>query len=265
VEGGGWGRTADHRLRAERRLSKILLMAHDDHMSPWAVHFTSASAGSFDAPGEESGYDNMTSILWHRRIEPVEEPHGAGREIPELSEAHRPACFSEIPLHLLSPLIEHRSDYGIGFSQDFLLACGGGRVLYLEQEGRPAEAAKRLIESKRTEPIDPEDPLWELTPLIEFPVTGSLDDWRWEREWRVPGGLAFDVADVAFLFIPEELHHKALQFFSDHKFAGSGPAYICPYIDPRWGRSRIEKALAEVPVELPPSEAAVAERMSWIF
>ncbi|HVQ58478.1 MAG TPA: hypothetical protein VMS60_06170 [Solirubrobacterales bacterium] len=240
-------------------------MAHDDHMSSWAVHFTSASAGSFDAPGEESGYDNMTSILWHRRIEPVEEPHGGGREIAELSEVHRPACFSEIPLHLLGSLIEHRSDYGIGFSQEFLLASGGGRVLYLEQEGRPAAAAKRLIESKRAEPFDPEDPLWELTPFIEFPVTGSLDDWRWEREWRVPGGLAFDVADVAFLFIPEELHHKALQFFSDHKFAGTGPAYICPYIDPQWDRSRIEKALADVPVELPPSEAAVAERMSWSF
>jgi hypothetical protein len=234
-------------------------------MSPWTVHFTQASPGSFDAPGEESGYDNMTSILWNRRVEPVEEPHGAGADIAELTEAHRPACFSEIPLHLLGPLFEHRSDYGIGFSQEFLLSRGGGRVLYLEEDGHSADAARRLVESHRRAPIDPADPLWALTPFIDFPLAGSLTDWRWEREWRVPGGLSFEVTDVAFLFIPEELHDKALQFFSDHKFVGTGPAYICPYIDPGWDRPRIERALSTVPEERPPSRAARIERLGSLF
>jgi hypothetical protein len=205
----------------------------------------------------------MMSILWDRHIRPVSEPHGAGREIPGLEDRHRPACFSETPLHLLQPLVEFRSDFGVGFSQDFLLSKGGGRVWYLEDEGVLAGSVKKLVAEAADGPVDPADPLWTLTPFIDFPVPGSLEDWRWEREWRVPGGLRFLPADVAFLFIPEKLHEKARQFFSDHEFADTGPAYLCPYIDPHWTRPRIEAALGDARERLPPSRAAIAERMDF--
>lgn len=49
------------------------------------------------------------------------------------------------------------------------------------------------------------------------------------------------------LFIPEELHAAARSFFVGHLAANTGPAYLCPYIDPRWDMARIQAAVAAVP------------------
>jgi hypothetical protein len=83
------------------------------------------------------------------------------------------------------------------------------------------------------------------------------EDWRWEREWRVPGGLQFKPEDVAFVFLPEESHDAARGFLVDHQTANTGPAYLCPYIDPGWPRDRIDKALEVVPPAPEPSPEAM--------
>jgi hypothetical protein len=239
-------------------------------MSPWAVHFTSASlprAPEPPPPGpgkgvsraqllhhlseiqaqDKTGYSNIMSILWEGRIKPFVEPHGAGKNVHDVADAHRSAALSEIPLHLLDRLVKQRSHYGIGFSQQFLLAHGGGRVWYLETSGVPAQAIRRQVEQRVQNRVDAADPFWQVTPFIDFPDQGhAFTDWRWEREWRVPGGLRFKPSDVAFLFIPAELHDKARQFFMDHQIANSGPAYLCPYVDVTWGQDRIQAQLETI-------------------
>lgn len=241
-------------------------MSDHEDMSPWAVHFTQARALApptveADSGGglshrelaerlskfrEESspGYENIMSILWDGHIEPFREPHGAGKDIPELAEDHRSAAFSEIPLQLLTRLVRARSPFGIGFSQDFLLENGGGRVWYLETTGAIADAVRSQVMAQSVAPIDRFDPFWRTTPFIDFPdPSRPFEDWRWEREWRVPGGLRFEPGDVAFLFIPERFHADANRFFTEHREANTGPAYLCPYIDVTWRHLQIEACL----------------------
>jgi len=222
-------------------------------MSPWAVHFT-------------SGYDRVMSILWDGLIEPFDEPHGAGRLVPEVAQRHRSAALSEIPLHLLHRLVKARSQYGIGFAQDFLLEHGGGRVWYLEAGGVPAQSIERQVAERVGQTVEADDPFWATTPFIDFPdPSHPFTDWRWEREWRVPGGLRFTPDDVAFLFIPGHNHGPARQFFTDHKVANTGPAYLCPYIDPTWDRARIQAALESTPAEVRPSRDAGHDPFDDVF
>lgn len=197
---------------------------------------------------DKTGYSNIMSILWDGRIEPFAEPHGAGKDVPEVAHAHRSAALSEIPLHLLDRLVKCRSRYGIGFSQEFLLSRGGARVWYVETGGAPAQAIRRQVDRRVSDGVDPDDPLWQITPFIDFPdPTHARTDWRWEREWRVPGGLNFEPDDVAFLFIPAEFHRNAHEFFTDHRVHNTGPAYLCPYLDTTWDLQRIQAQLHTVP------------------
>jgi hypothetical protein len=216
-------------------------------MSEYAVHFTKAS-------GTTSAYDVMLKILWEGRIEPTG-PLGAARNLTELAESQRSACFSEIPLDLLARLIARRSLYGIGFRQDFLGDHGGARVWYLDKGGAAAEAFKETVRAAMTGGIDHDDPVWRVTPFVDYPgdYGGTQYRFEWEREWRVPGGLPFGPADVAFLFIPEAFHGAARSFFEAHLEENTGPAYLCPYVDPTWDMARIQAAYASLPA--PPAAA----------
>lgn len=95
------------------------------------------------------------------------------------------ACFSEIPLGLLDRLVERRSRYGFGFRQDVLLAAGGARVWYIDNDTPVAQAFRRLRQ-RDIVPWDGESPLWELTPFVDFPgeYGGTMYRFEWEREWR---------------------------------------------------------------------------------
>ena len=84
----------------------------------------------------------------------------------------------------------------------------------------PADESQKQAIRQELEKSDPEvaphfleqarqryDDVWRITPFIDFAKPNSVwEDWRWEREWRVPGGLRFKAEDVAFLFLPEESH-----------------------------------------------------------
>jgi hypothetical protein len=149
------------------------------------------------------------------------------------------ACFSEIPLGLLDRLVERRSRYGFGFRQDVLLAAGGARVWYIDNDTPVAQAFRRLRQ-RDIVPWDGESPLWELTPFVDFPgeYGGTMYRFEWEREWRVPGRFTFTRENVAFLLAPEA-EHTALR----RALAG----YTCPYFDPLWRLDRIQQAVAALP------------------
>lgn len=59
--------------------------------------------------------------------------------------------------------------------------------------------------------------------------------------------------EVAFLFLPEDDHTRARQFFLDAQVAHTGPHYLGPYIDPRWDIAQIQHALDNVPDAPAPS------------
>jgi hypothetical protein len=202
----------------------------------------------------------MLKILWEGRILPSG-PFGAVRNEHELAESQKSACLSEVPLDLLARLVARRSHYGIGFRQDFLVNHGGGRVWYLDKDGPAAAAFQELVRENLTGGVDPTHPTWRLTPFVDFPGAYGTTAYRfeWEREWRVPAGLAFGPDDVAFLFIPEALHAAARTFFEGHLADHSGPAYLCPYVDPNWDMPRIQAAFAAVaspPVSVAPEAAS---------
>jgi hypothetical protein len=206
---------------------------------------------------DTTGYWNSLSILGSGFIRPFADPHGAGKDVPEVANLHRSCALSEIPLHLLDRLTKARSLYGVGFHQSTLVRHGGARVWYVEDAGPMATKIEEQVQARVDEGVDPDDSFWRITPFIDFAKPdSSFEDWRWEREWRVPGGLSFEPEDVAFLLLPEEWHEAARQFFADHRFAHTGPAYLCPYIDPRWPREKIEQSLDEVPSIPEPSPGA---------
>jgi hypothetical protein len=217
-------------------------------MSEYAVHFTKPANST-------SAYDVMLAILWEGRIR-TGGPFGAARRVAGLGESQCSACLSEIPLDLLARLIQRRSLYGIGFRQDFLVEKGGARVWYLDKDGTVAAAFKEVVRSAESGEVDPSAPLWKVTPFVDYPgdYGGTQYRFEWEREWRVPRPLEFQPEDVAFLFIPEELHAAARTFFEEHLQENTGPAYLCPYVDPRWDMPTIQQAFA--PIQGPPTVAA---------
>jgi len=209
-------------------------------MSEYVVHFTK------DSPGQ-SAYQNMMTILHSGQLIPGEARYGAIRWADALGDTQRAVCFSEIPLDRLGRLVARRSLYGVAFKQDKIIEAGGGRVWYLDSNGSPARALTRMI-TGHTQPgqMDANDPLWSLTPFIDTPQENYR--FEWEREWRVPGpqGMSFTPDDVAFLFLPEDEHASARSFAHEAAAENTGPAYLCPYLDPRWEDNALQEAFASV-------------------
>lgn len=215
-------------------------------MSDFVVHFT-------------TGYDPWISILYGHEIRPGVKPLGAARWIPELAEAHRSACFSEIPLDMLDRLIERRSLYGVGFQKDVLISYGGAPLWYLDKESLQGQMIYDLVKEKERAGVDPDDFLWTMTPFIDSPgnYQGTPYRFEWEREWRINGPMDFDPKEVSIVFLPEDEHERARQFFADVEIENVGPAYFGPYVDPRWGMDQIQAALEHVPPKPEPSASAV--------
>ncbi len=197
---------------------------------------------------DESGYFPWIDIVGEGRLRAGENPLGAGRKIAGVEHLHRVVCFSEIPLDMLDRLIERRSLYGIGFRKEVVVAKGGGPLWYLDKDGMQANLLEQEIADAMAGGVDPADRIWKLTPFIDFPGTYRTEyRFEWEREWRVVGDVEFTPDEVAFLFLPEDDHDKARQFFEQVEHEHSGPAYLGPYIDPRWDMDKIQEKLKEVP------------------
>jgi hypothetical protein len=205
-------------------------------MSDYLIHVAKAD-------DEAQGYYNVMAILGSQRIDALN-PFGLARSITGTRAPQHSACFSEIPLGYLDRLAERRSRYGLAFRKQDVIARGGTPVWYVEKSSAVGEA----LEALRTDASNsgqPDHPFWSLTPFIDRlgEYGGRSYRFEWEREWRVPGGLEFDVAEVAFLLLPE-VHHVAARAFFENAFAdNTGPAYFCPYLDPNWSIDRIGEAI----------------------
>lgn len=152
-------------------------------MSDFLVHFTAQAS--------------LLSILHDGMIE-AREQFGWFRTDAATTHLRMSACFSEVPIDQIERLAARRGHFGIGFRREFVKASGGGRVWYAEDPQRTL-VFNVFNGIYRTDPARV-DPAWLLTPFIDDVTPGY--DFTWEREWRVPGGLPFTLADVQFLVIP---------------------------------------------------------------
>lgn len=208
-------------------------------MSEYVVHFTKDS--------DQSAYNVMLSILSSAHLRPSG-PFGVARGLTSPEFPQDSVCFSEIPLDMLDRLVESRSQYGLGFHQRTLVRAGGARVWYVDRLSPTGDAVQGVVDAA----IDQRawaDPLWRLTPFIDRPSDEPRYRFEWEREWRVPGGLRFESTDVAFLFIPAELHGAARDFFEQAQRDHTGPAYLCPLLDPLWDDDQVQAALQGLAVD----------------
>lgn len=208
---------------------------------------------------DRTGYPQMQSILYDRCLRRGAKPLGAARKLGALGDSQRVVCFSETPLDMLSKLVERRSRFGMGFRKDIMVGKGGTPLWYVDCESPQAAAIDAMMSSAIEGGIDPDDPLWKLTPFIDHPgvYNGRPYRFEWEREWRVAGDVHFEPDEIAFLFIPEELHDQARQFFADVRIENSGPVYECAFIDAGWTTEQIQDALTNVPPLPDPSPSAV--------
>ncbi len=208
-------------------------------MSNFVLHLTKGGEASSKA------YDNFMGIVGNGQLRPGPNPFGCLKSVKSLQSTHRSVCFSEIPFGNLERLYERRSFYGIGFAKSLLQDRGGAPIWYLER-GTPAQQALDDLIAK-ADASDPDNPLWKLTPFIDYTnrdfKSGRPYQFEWEREWRHPGAFNFQPPDVAFLLIPEFHHDDAREFFKSAVADNLGPGYFCPYIDVRWGQERSLKAL----------------------
>lgn len=202
-----------------------------EDMSPFVVHFTRKSGSS----GE---YDNSISILASRCLK-AQNRFGMGKNYEESPLC---VCFSEVPLHQLKRFADKRGPYGIVLRKEFIVARGGGPILYAYQDTPHAIAMRTLIKGAVGKPSDQ---IWRVAPFVDQPgqYGSSSYFFEWEREWRHPGNLQFDEADPAFLIIPEDLHEAARHFFDNAEREHLGPNYKCPFIDPYWGLEKIKSVL----------------------
>lgn len=208
-------------------------------MSDYLVHFTKS--------GDVSAHDAMFGILATGQVQ-ARNTFGCATGVNGLGVSQQCACFSEIPLDMLDRLVARRSRFGIGFHQLNLIPKGAARVWYLDKDTATRTAMQAKITTAMSGGVDPHDPIWRLTPLVDFAADNY--HFEWEREWRIPGGLAFTPTEVAFLFVPEEQHAAARAFLADGG-GGTGPAYVCPLLDPLWQDERIQDSLRWFPP--PPS------------
>lgn len=208
-----------------------------DDMSDYVVHFTKLTE-------PQSDYNAIMRILATGSLQP-NRGFGIGKGRAPAPQTQYAVCFSEIPAGQWARLEQRRgTKYGLGFRKEFILSKGGGPIWYAWKDTPHWLALQQLMKDAAT---DRNAVIWQLTPMIDAPgkYNGSQYEFDWEREWRHVGDMHFSPEDVAFLLIPEDLHSAAREFFRSAAIENTGPAYLCPFVDPAWDKQRVHAALNE--------------------
>jgi hypothetical protein len=198
--------------------------------------------------------DTLTAILNQGQLR-AQNPYGAAFNIGALASSQAVACFSELgALDSVATLADRHGEFGIGFTKAWMQTQGAAPVWYLPRQSEVQTEFFNIVrELAFRNRLDPDHPLWRITPFIDYPRdadhgdTTSPYDWRWEREWRIRGGLRFQPDDVAILFAPESKHAWLTEWWKQEAIEGWG-GYIPPLVGPRWPRERQEAVIRQGPL-----------------
>lgn len=215
-----------------------------EDMSPEVIHITRGLDAS-------QSYVNLIQILDSGFLE-ARNPFGAARQDCPDPASQRAVCFTEVPIHLVSRIIQRRLPQdpaawnGIAFSKRFVVERGGGPIMYAYDGTPHAEALQAMMQSAWASPDPAAHPVWKLSPFVDRPGRHGTYYWEWEREWRIVGDMHFLPADVAYLIIPEQYHQAATHHFMNAIGGKSGhKAYLRPMIDATWSLERCRQAIRE--------------------
>lgn len=110
-------------------------------------------------------------------------------------------CFTECPWSSLLAHTQNYSNYGIGFTKEFIYKNNGSPVFYMRKKIINI-IEKYIKDSKILETIltnvTPYSPLYE-TEYMRHQI--KLVDYTHEREWRIPTDLTFKYEDIKFLIL----------------------------------------------------------------
>ena len=171
----------------------------------------------------------------------------AGRAGESLSfyPTQKSVCLSEVPLDLLDRLERRRGSWGLGFTKASFVAEGGAPLWYVEIDSQIAHALARIQQS--LENAEQRRDWHRITPFIDkvgaFP-NGTVYQFEWEREWRVPRRLEFSPGCPAFLFAPASEHAQLVRELTTSGIDATIYG-IPPVLDPRWNGTQLQAALTK--------------------
>jgi len=153
-------------------------------------------------------------------------------------------CFSETPLselnHFYKATVRKKNQYqkfGLGFWEQAIRSYGGNPIFYLDtRKPQMLQSLDQMVSKGNNQHFKNLMPFMEPfgPPLYK---TRSVDeiDFRWEREWRVPGNLSFQPNYVAFGICHQDRINEFEQLANN--------AY--PFIDPDWSLDKIKDYLKQ--------------------
>ncbi|HZM66103.1 MAG TPA: abortive infection system antitoxin AbiGi family protein [Nakamurella sp.] len=215
-------------------------------MSDYLVHMTGHGV---------VGRANLNSILTSGEIRPGMRT-GAARNLVEVPNQET-TSFSEIPMGHLDRLVARKGVYGVGFSKQALLAKGAAPVWYLPLGTPVASHFSELVRHAMIGGIDPADSIWKCTPFVDYPGVYSTAryEFEWEREWRMPGLLSFDLSEVAIAFASEgefwELTRRVSWHYLGDPDGGWYPRFM---LDPTWDMETLQEKIDSQPSTWGPPE-----------
>ena len=198
--------------------------------------------------------DTLAAILDQGRVH-AQNPYGAAFNIDALASSQAVACFSEMAaLDSVATLADRHGEFGLGFTKTWMQIQGAAPVWYLPRDSEvQTEFFNTVRELAFRNRPEPDHPLWRITPFIDYPCDADQDgataayDWRWEREWRIRGGLRFQPDDVAILFAPESQHAWLADWWKQEVIEGWG-GYMPPLVATRWPREQQETVIRQGPL-----------------
>ncbi len=247
------------------KLTKADVLSGRGDLSPFLVHLT--RTGRVKLPADIYGLrrddnravfakKNLQSILEKSVIKAIS-PFGYFNYKVRLEEKGRPAknpdskiqrkwlrsvCFTETPIEHVHFQMRHIAgrnlhfeSYGLAFWESAIRKKGGNPLFYFDSTNQAVIAGLDAIAvSEDCERFKNTLPLYEsFGPSLYAPKREV--DFRWERERRVVGDVAFTAADVAFgICARDDIAY--FENLAQHKF---------PFVDPRDDMAAVKQKLGK--------------------
>lgn len=154
-------------------------------------------------------------------------------------------CFADIPVSDLSIHMGKYSLFGISFCKDFIAQAGGAPVHYVPKIASVYEAGTKAAYfdkittlcnqlfseirfNRQNYPADFLKKLGELERFLDFHIFSyvkffdhlldddDIDNYYFEREWRIIGNLNFKIQDIKTVFLPSSFSYAFRYFCPDY-------------------------------------------------